>query len=474
MYSTDNNSHAIPIIPVTTDTLNNFLNTPFEQSDWDNDVWKHWVTQQTFTGKPDSYCLMPGPQGQIQAVLAGFDVDEPKTWAVADLPNQLPEKLYRLQIIESACGTWTEQDEIDAAIGWGLGCYRFKAFQNAEKLACNVMLLISEQHENRITAFTNAIYLVRDLINTPANHMMPEQLSYAMSVLAREYGAAFMDITGELLIDENYPMIHAVGRASVHSPRLLEMTWGDETYPRLTLVGKGVCFDSGGLDLKPSKFMRQMKKDMGGAAHVLGLANLIIQNRLPVHLRVLIPAVENAVSGDAFRPGDVITARSGKTVEIDNTDAEGRLVLCDALTDAASDNPDLIVDFATLTGAARVALGTEVPVYFTNTPSLAHELTEASEQTGELVWQLPLHQPYFSQLKSDCADILNCSPEGYGGAITAALFLKEFVPDNIRWAHFDVMAWNNRARSGRPKGGEAMGLMSVYHWLEKRYATERF
>jgi len=314
--------------------------------------------------------------------------------------------------------------------------------------------------------------LVRNLNNTPANHMMPEQLTYATSILAREYGAAFMEVTGDLLIDENYPMVHAVGRASVHSPRFLEMTWGDETYPRLTLVGKGVCFDSGGLDLKPSKFMRQMKKDMGGAAHVLGLANLIMQNRLPVHLRVLIPAVENAVSGDAFRPGDVITARSGKTVEIDNTDAEGRLVLCDALNDAASDNPDLIIDFATLTGAARVALGTEVPVYFTNTLQLANELNEASQQTGELVWQLPLHQPYFAQLESDCADILNCSPEGYGGAITAALFLKEFVPNNIRWAHFDVMAWNNRTRSGRPKGGEAMGLMSVYHWLEKRYATQ--
>lgn len=466
MYTNQSKS-AVPIIPVQKDQLKTFLEEQL-------DNWSTWVKSTSFIAKAGEVCLVPDSEGVIAAVLIGIGAEDNKTWILGGLPDKLPKGNYQLTVNSVATAdTWTDEDQIKAIIGWGLGSYTFDVYKHQQPSDDhNVVLYLPEAFQDRVTSFTNAIFLTRDLINTPANHMMPEQLSFVTARLAREFGAEFTEITGDLLLEENYPMIHAVGRASEHPPRLLELIWGEETYPRVTLVGKGVCFDTGGLDLKPSKFMRQMKKDMGGAAHVLGLASLIMQNNLPVHLRVLIPAVENAVSGNAFRPGDVITARSGKSVEIDNTDAEGRLVLCDALTDAIGDDPDLLIDFATLTGAARVALGTEVPVYFANDNSITSGLNDACEKTKELVWQLPLYDDYKHQLKSDCADILNCSPEGYGGAITAALFLREFVPDSIRWAHFDVMAWNNRSRPGRPKGGEAMGLFSVYAWLEQQYATQ--
>ena len=257
-------------------------------------------------------------------------------------------------------------------------------------------------------------------------------------------------------------------RASVHAPRLLELNWGSEKDPRISLVGKGVCFDSGGLNIKTGNFMRLMKKDMGGAAHVLGLARLIMSEKLPVSLQVLVPAVENAVSGDSFRPGDVIPTRKGLTVEIDNTDAEGRLVLCDALAAADEKDPELIVDFATLTGACRVALGTELPGFFCNDESVALDLFEAGQSTLDAVWRLPLHDAYNYMLKSQIADTVN-SASGMGGAITAALYLKKFVSDDTSWVHYDVMAWNDRAQPGRKVGGEAMGLRATYEYLNQRF-----
>lgn len=278
-----------------------------------------------------------------------------------------------------------------------------------------------------------------------------------MRHMAKRYGADLTVVKGAELLEENFPAIHAVGRASAHAPRLLELNWGDEEDPLVTLVGKGVCFDTGGLDMKSSAGMRIMKKDMGGAAHVLGLANMVMQMDLPISLQVLIPAVDNAISGDAYRPGDVLQTRAGKTVEVDNTDAEGRLVLCDALAYAAEFEPDVIIDFATLTGAARVALGTEVPVFFCNSRSLMQKLQVASTTSNELIWNLPLHKPYFEKLKSNVADMTN-SGDSYGGAITAALFLNEFVPEAIPWAHFDVMAWNLRSRPGRPGGRRGDGF----------------
>jgi leucyl aminopeptidase len=298
---------------------------------------------------------------------------------------------------------------------------------------------------------------------------MPEHLADTMIVLGKEFGARVEQVVGDALLEQNFPAIHAVGRASVHAPRLLDLRWGEEGNPRLTLVGKGVCFDSGGLDLKSANGMRLMKKDMGGAAHALGLARLIMSTGLPVRLRVLVAAVENAVAGNALRPGDVIRSRKGLTIEIDNTDAEGRLILCDALAEGAIEQPELLIDFATLTGAARVALGTEVPALFSNSDELAAGLLAAAEAQQDPLWRLPLYNPYREMLDSKIADIANAANAPYAGAITAALFLREFVPEETAWAHVDVMAWNTRSRPARPEGGEAMGIRAVSHYLRQRF-----
>jgi leucyl aminopeptidase len=301
--------------------------------------------------------------------------------------------------------------------------------------------------------------------------MMPQNLSLTMQTLAETFQGDFSEIVGDDLLDENYPMVHAVGRASENVPRLLELRWGHENAPKITLVGKGVCFDSGGLNIKTGGFMRNMKKDMGGAAVALGLAKLIMSQELNMRLRVLIPAVENAISANAFRPGDVIATRKGLTVEIDNTDAEGRLVLCDALTEADAESPDLIIDFATLTGACRVALGTELPGFFSNDQNTANSLMQSAQSSADPIWQLPLHAPYQSMLKSHIADTQNSTDTGLGGAITAALYLQLFVSKNTPWVHFDMMAWNTRALPGRPIGGEALGLRAVFDYLQQRYPT---
>jgi len=439
---------------------------PIASTDWQQvhanfaEAERNWLRHNRFQGKPGQNCLLPDARGNIGKVLTVYDASEGTRWALASLPDLLPEGNYHLEC------DWNPQERADAAVGWGLGCYKFNAFRQTETRPSPV--LYTGIDTGRSEAFISAITLVRDLVNQPANHMMPQQLAAATERLADEYAATFQQLVGDDLLQHNYPAIHAVGRTSHHAPRLLELEWGNPDHPTLTLVGKGVCFDTGGLDIKPSQFMRLMKKDMGGAAHVLGLAKLIMHLQLPVRLRVLIPAVDNAIGGDAFRPGDILATRAGKQVEVDNTDAEGRLILCDALCVAAEQQPGLIVDFATLTGAARVALGTEVPVFFSNNKFLKEKLQVASEEIQELIWNLPLHKPYFEQLKSQCADFTN-SGGSYGGAITAALFLNEFVPENIPWAHFDVMAWNTRSRPGRPVGGEAMGLFAVYAYFETVY-----
>lgn len=423
---------------------------------------QQWSQANHFTAKAGQICVLPNPAGEIDAVLAAYDANEGYMWSLAGLPEKLPAGHYHLQ------ADWTVEQRTAAAIGWGLGCYRFDRFKSTPAKA--LPSLVADADQARVEIFVQAISLVRDLINTPANHMMPEDLSAVTQRLAKTYGARFREVVGEALLEENYPAIHAVGRASVHAPRLLELHWGNPQHPRIALVGKGVCFDTGGLNLKPSQYMRLMQKDMGGAAHVLGLAQLIMATGLPVHLQVFIAAVENAVGGNAFRPGDIISTRAGKSVEVDNTDAEGRLVLCDALTAAHEQQPELLMDFATLTGAARVALGTEIPVFFSNDKSLTHALQAASAATNELIWNLPLHHAYFEKLRSSFADFQN-SGDSYGGAITAALFLNEFVPEHLPWAHFDVMAWNTRARAGRPVGGEAMGLFAVYQYFETNYRS---
>lgn len=453
MFSSERSTTAIAIYPLVADAWETFALTL-------SDAECQWAALHDFSAKAEQICLLPNTSGGVGKVLVGYKTTE-QMWAIAALPRKLPQGEYYVVNEE-----WNAQELTQAAIGWGLGCYRFSQFRSLEQKALP-SLYIADQHE-RINAFVQAISLVRDLVNLPANHMMPEHLAEVTQALATEFGADFQQVIGDELIAQNYPAIHAVGRASAHVPRLLELRWGTVEHPLITLVGKGVCFDTGGLDIKPSQFMRLMKKDMGGAAHVLGLARLIMQLQLPVALRVLIPAVDNAIGGDAFRPGDILSTRAGKFVEIDNTDAEGRLVLCDALTEAATANPQLILDFATLTGAARVALGTEIPVFFSNDEAVTKQLQQAAQTAGELIWPLPLHQAYFEQLKSSVADFTN-SGGSYGGAITAALFLNEFIPSHIPWVHFDVMAWNTRERAGRPVGGEAMGLFTVYLYLETIY-----
>jgi len=357
------------------------------------------------------------------------------------------------------------------AIGWGLGCYQFARYKKPQRSPARLKLPGRSAHPLIVEA-VDAVALVRDLINTPAEDMMPQDLASVAEEMAQTYAASFSQIVGDDLLAENYPCIHTVGRASVHQPRLIDMRWGSKKHPLVTLVGKGVTFDSGGLDLKPAAGMRQMKKDMGGAAHVLGLARMIMALELPIQLRVLIPTAENAVSSNSFRPGDVIRTRHGLSVEIDNTDAEGRLLLCDALSEACAEKPDLIVDFATLTGAARVAVGTEIAAYFASHNDLSAALMSAGETVDDPVWQLPLHKGYDSMLDSKVADLQNCAPTPFGGAITAALYLRRFVDKSVPWFHFDIMAYNNRSRRGRPVGGEAMGVRAVFEMLHNRYASE--
>ncbi|MEX0623496.1 MAG: leucyl aminopeptidase family protein, partial [Saccharospirillum sp.] len=401
-----------------------------------------WLRASGFTGK--GLALLPGENGELAEVVLGVaSLDD--QWILGDLAKRLPEGDYLVQ----------GSDELldRAGLSWLLGTYQFDRYKSSEPVKAR-LVMADEQRVARLQRLAEGVALVRDLVNTPPNDMMPEHLSEAARALAGRFDATFNELVGDQLLTENYPTIHAVGRASVHAPRLLDLRWGNAEHPKVTLVGKGVCFDSGGLDIKPAAGMRYMKKDMGGAAHVLGLAQMIMSLNLPVNLRVLIPAVENAVAGNAFRPGDVLQTRKGLTVEIDNTDAEGRLVLCDALAEADTETPDMIIDFATLTGAARVALGTELPGYFTDADALARDLNAAGKKVSDPVWQLPLHTPYDDFLKSEVADLVNCAPSPFGGAITAGLYLKRFV-EQTPWVHFDIMAWNQRALPGRPVGGEA-------------------
>lgn len=420
---------------------------------------QNWLCGTQFDGK--GLTLIPDTQGQLEQAIYVSDKTE-DLFACAELCKKLPALTFVLN------DQGNQQLALNVAISWGLSSYQFK-----EKSTDKASATLGIKDQNTLETaqqFIEATYLVRHMVNKPAGDMMPEHMAQTVEDVAKKFGAQFSQIVGDDLLEKNYPTIHAVGRASVHQPRLLDLHWGKKDHPKVTLVGKGVCFDSGGLDLKPSNAMRLMKKDMGGAAHVMGLAFLIMSQNLPVNLRVLIPAVENAVSNNAFRPGDVITTRQGITVEVDNTDAEGRLVLCDALSEANNNEPEIIIDFATLTGACRVALGTELPGFFSTDKKTTLDLMEAGETAQDPVWNLPLHQPYRDMLKSDVADMANCAPTGFGGAITAALYLKEFVTEGTPWLHFDVMAWNNRALPGRPVGGEAMGMRAVFELLKSKYS----
>jgi leucyl aminopeptidase len=406
-----------------------------------------------FDGSPDSFCVLPDARGNVARVLAGVrDAADP--WAFAALPQKLPQGRYML-----GKGPVAIAPE-DAAFAWDLGSYQFTRYKRGKRKPADLQVEGGER-VRRSLELAHAVRLVRDMVNTPAEDMGPEDLSDIAREQAERFGGEFQEFVGEELLAENFPTIHAVGRAAARPPRLLEINWGDPGNPRVAVIGKGVCFDSGGLDIKTAEGMRLMKKDMGGAAHAIALARLIMQRNLPVRLQMLVPAVENSIAGNAFRPGDVLRTRKGLTVEIGNTDAEGRLVLCDALAYAVENKPRSIVDFATLTGAARVALGPELPALFVNDEKLAQRILAASEETRDPLWRLPLWRNYRRLFDSDVADINNSGRAGFAGSIVGALFLDRFVPEDLPWAHLDVYAWNDASRAGRPLGGDAQGLRAL-------------
>ena len=414
--------------------------------------------------RPHQFAILPATGSDFEVVAAVANGDQLTPWCLARLGEALPAGTYRLA--DHAPGA--------AALGWLLAQHRFDNYRTTPDPVAGPRVLLSSEVAtiDRIVAEAQATALVRDLVDTPAADLGPAELEAAVRALGDDSGAKVEVALGDKL-DSGFPMIAAVGRGATRErrPRLIELVWGRDDHPRIAIIGKGVCFDSGGLDIKSASGMRLMKKDMGGAAHALALAQLIIAQRLPVRLHLLIPAVENSVSAAAYRPGDVIASRRGLKVEIDNTDAEGRLVLGDALTRAGEEAPELIIDFATLTGAARVALGPDLPALFVNDDALAAQLLAAAGECADPLWRMPLWSDYDEMLKSSLADLTNSADSPMAGAVTAALFLRRFVPDGVAWAHLDTFAWRASARPGRPKGGDALGLRAVFAALETRFAA---
>lgn len=420
------------------------------------------IDAQKITGKAGNRAILPGDDPDDWSALLVCDEAESSPWRIASQAEVLPAGTYRL-----ASGL------IGAArLGWLLAQHRFDRYRKDDTVGPRILLTSEVGTIDDTVRVATATAKVRDLVNTGASDMGPAELEAEAEAMANASSATLTVTRGDAL-EQGYPMIHAVGQAASRdrAPRLIEMEWGDPQHPRLAIVGKGVCFDSGGLDIKPSAGMRLMKKDMGGAAHALALAGLIIGARLKVRLHLLIPAVENAIAGNAFRPGDILATRQGLSVENTNTDAEGRLILGDALTRAGEEKPDLILDFATLTGAARVALGPDLPATFANDDALADALIAAGAAVHDPLWRLPLWDGYDDMLKSDIADIVNAPDGGFAGAVTAALFLRRFVPKQTPWAHFDTFAWRPTAKPGRPKGGEALGLRAAWAMLKARYSA---
>jgi len=426
-----------------------------------------WVEAHQFSGERHRMLVLPDAAGAVSGVLlglgAGPGVDALSPWQVAGLPDKLPPGVYRF------ASDMAEGSATHAVLGWLLGATRPVSAASRPTPPVRARLLppigadvVAAEREARACA------QARDHINRPANSLGPAELAEAVRTVAAVHGAECRVLVGEELLAANYPMIHAVGRAASRAPRLIDLRWGDERHPKVTLVGKGVCFDSGGLDIKPSAGMALMKKDMGGAAVALGLAGILMDRRAPVRLRLLIPAVENAIGGDAYRPGDVLRSRLGLSVEVNNTDAEGRLVLADALTEACSESPALLLDFATLTGAARTALGPDLPAAFSNDPGLLAAAQRCGDAVHDPIWPMPLWDGYDDELASRNADLSNVAPSAFAGAIFGALFLRRFVPAGTPWAHFDLYGWNPRERPGRPVGGEAHCLRMAHRLIRER------
>lgn len=424
-----------------------------------------WATSNGFEGKLGQVCLIPDENGAIGKVLFGFGTEETRQrgrFHIAKLASSLPEGDYELQ------GSFGDADE--ACLGWLLAGYSFDKYAKNKGATARLVPMPSVQ-SSRLENIANAAVLAQDLINTPASDMGPDRLEAAFRSMGEAHKAEVSVITGDDLISENFPMIHAVGRASDQAPRLLDLSWGPKNAPKITLVGKGVCFDTGGLNIKPGNSMGLMKKDMGGAANTMALAQMIMAQKLNVRLRLLVPAVENSISAGAFRPGDILTSRKGLTVEINNTDAEGRLVLADALAYADEEGPEQIYCMATLTGAARVALGPDIPPYYTDSEDMAAAIDEASRKAADPLWRMPFWTPYESMIEPGIADLDNAPAGGFAGSITAALFLKRFVEKAAHFAHFDIYGWTPVAKPGRPKGGACQGARAIFEALDSNYGS---
>lgn len=452
---------SIPITPLTKDTLESWLKKQGKAR-------RNWIAAAGFDGVPGALLALPDGNGAVEHVLFGVR-NNSSLYSYAGLPARLPRNAGGYYINQEM----DEERATQTALGWALGCYKFDRYKSGDKKQPAQLVWPAEADKKTVQSTAAAVYLVRDLVNTPANDMGPAELADAAKKLAGAFkNTTIKIIIGEDLLKKNYPAVYEVGKGSPRAPRFIDLRWGNKKNPAVTLVGKGVCFDTGGLDIKPGNAMALMKKDMGGAAHVLGLAQMIMSHNLPVYLRVLIPAVENSTGGNSYRPGDIIQTRKGLSIEIGDTDAEGRLVLADGLAEASSENPALIIDYATLTGAARVALGPELPAMFSNNDKIAHELFEAAMAAEDPLWRLPLWQPYKENLNSKIADSNNVGGN-FAGAITAALFLEKFVDKGIPWVHIDTFAWNPGAKPGRPEGGEALGMRAGFELIRKRFGKTK-
>ena len=469
-FATRPNAKTIPITALPSSKYKSWLK---KQSK----LTRGWLDSTRFKADRGKIALVPGRDGNIARVVLGLgkpsrEVTEAALWAYAALPSKLPRGRYAL------ADELAPEDAYEAALGWAFGCYRFRRYKSGNKGKPLRVSLVWPKGVDRkaVARAAESINLGRDLVTTPAEDLGPAELAATVISLAEDYGASVETTIGTDLLDANYPAVFAVGKGvpdtspeGPRAPRLVDLRWGDEDAPKLSLVGKGVVFDSGGLDLKSAAGMKLMKKDMGGAASVIALARMVMDAKLPVRLRLLVPAVENAISGSAFRPLDVLQTRKGITVEVGNTDAEGRLIMSDALAEASSESPDLLIDFATLTGAARIALGTELPALFSTSDEVAAAILGAGVDTVDPLWRMPLFRSYRRHLDSRVADINNIASVSQGGAITAALFLNEFVGKNIDWVHVDTMAYNNHTRPGRPYGGEIFGVRAIFEMLRRRY-----
>ncbi len=452
---TDSSADCTPIIALCSRDLVDWMARAPDRD-------RRWLEQCGWKAAAGSHLLMPAADGAVAAVLVGVHETD-RLWSVAQLPAVLPAGDFRLE----PPALWSPAEIQRALLGWALRHYRFDRYKPAEQRRARMRL--DADQATAVETLRDVCFRIRDLVNTPASDLGPAELADVAGELAGRRDADFSVIDGDRLRQE-FPAIHAVGQASVRAPRLIRVSWGDPADPPLALVGKGVIFDTGGLDIKPGSGMVLMKKDMGGAAHALGLAELIMRSGLKVHLRVYIPAVENAISGNAYRPSDIVTTRNGTTVEIGNTDAEGRVVLADALSLASEEGAERIIDFATLTGAARVALGEDLPPLYARNDQAARAIQDLAFEEEDPLWHMPLYRPYKPQIESAIADLSNSGQTNFGGSLTAALFLDHFVASEIDWFHLDIYAWNLKDRPGRPAGGEVQGLRAMWAWLKQQYA----